>query len=34
MKNGAIVDQGTHSELMSRSSIYRELAEKQLVKSS
>lgn len=34
MKNGAIADQGTHSELMSRSSIYRELAEKQLVKSS
>ncbi len=32
IKEGAIVDQGTHSELMSRSSIYRELAEKQLVK--
>ncbi|MBK7092749.1 MAG: ABC transporter ATP-binding protein [bacterium] len=34
MKGGAIVDEGTHSELMSRSSIYRELAEKQLVKAS
>ena len=32
IRNGAIVDQGTHSELMSRSSVYRELAEKQLVK--
>ncbi|MGB5106964.1 MAG: ABC transporter ATP-binding protein [Candidatus Zixiibacteriota bacterium] len=32
IKNGEIVDQGTHSELMSRSSVYRELAEKQLVR--
>ncbi len=31
VKNGAIVDEGTHSELLTRSSIYRELAEKQFV---
>ncbi|MCC6963435.1 MAG: ABC transporter ATP-binding protein [candidate division Zixibacteria bacterium] len=31
VKNGAIVDEGTHTELLTRSSIYRELAEKQFV---
>ncbi len=31
LKEGRIIDEGTHSELLKRSSVYRELAEKQFV---